>query len=116
MPEGALRAHHLCLCRDGEDRRLCRRQGGRSGRAGRRAGGGRSREEDPRRYRCRADVLHGDRGQVRGLQLRDDRTRARLSPPQREAMAGPEGQDVRARIEVRGKPAEAVTIGVGVPR
>jgi hypothetical protein len=107
-PEGALRAHHLRLCRDGQDRRLRQWQEGRGRQVGRRRRGGGAGEGHRGGDREGAALLHRHRGKVCRLQFPHRRPRHRAPARDREALAGLARPHVRARLAIRGIAAEEV--------
>ena len=110
IPEGIPHEHYeritYAYADTREGGRLRQGQEGRGRQVRRRARGRGAGGEDPRRHRQGAAVLHRHRRAVLGLRLPHRGARARPSAPDREALAGPARQDVRARQQVRRGAAE----------
>ena len=71
-------------------------------------------EENPRRHRQGAALLHRHRRALLGIRLPHRGARARPSARDRKALAGPARADVRARQQVRGRAAgEEVIVVIG---
>ena len=109
IPQRALRAHHLCLCRQGQDRRLREGQGGRGrGGAATRRRSTALAAEDTGRDREGAALLHRYRRAFFDLRFPHRGARHRPTARDREAVAGPARAHVRARLGVRGQAAAQI--------